>query len=101
MLLDWSAIIPGMIPAGCMVAIDHDIDRALPGTQRDNNAPIRPHRHEAGWRDQLNGEDKQRQRSQKTPRSFGLSDRPRHAAATSVRGAGCHHYNREAPRHSP
>ncbi len=101
MLLDWSAIIPGMILAGCLAAIDHDIDSTLPGTQRDNNAPIRPHRHEAGWRDQLNGEDKQRQRSQKTPRSFGLSDRPRHAAATSVRGAGCHHYNREAPRHSP
>ena len=63
MLLDWSAIIPGMILAGCLAAIDHDIDSTLPGTQRDNNAPIRPHRHEAGWRDQLNGEDKQRQRS--------------------------------------
>jgi hypothetical protein len=30
-----------------------------------------------------------------------LSDRPRHAAATSARGAGCHHYNRTAPQHSP
>ncbi len=70
MPLNRSAVFTGMLLAGRMAAIDHDVDSALPRAKRDDNTPIRPHRHETGWRDQLNRKDKQRQRGQKAPRGF-------------------------------
>ncbi|GLV29278.1 hypothetical protein TomTYG75_17980 [Sphingobium sp. TomTYG75] len=73
-----------------LIAIDQDADRALPRTERHHHAPIRTNRHETGRRNQLDGQDKQRQRGQQAPRDFRSSDCPRHKAPLNLPRPDCH-----------
>ena len=53
-----------------LFAIHQNADRALTSTERHQYALRGAHRHETGWRDQLDGKDKQRHRGQQAPRTL-------------------------------
>ena len=91
MLLNRAAIILRMMffPRR-LFAIDQDADRALPRTEGHHHAPLRTNRHEADGRNQLDGQDKQRQRGQQAPRDLRLSDCPRHQAPLNLPPRFCH-----------
>ena len=91
MLLNRDTVILRMIrfPRG-LFTIHQDADRALPRTEGHHHAPIRTNRHKTGGRNQLDGQDKQRQRGQQAPRDFRLSDRPRHERPLNLPRCFCH-----------
>ena len=79
MLLNRDAVILRMMHfPGSLIAINQDADCALPRTEGHHHAPLCTNRHETGGRNQLDGQDKQRQRGKQAPRDFRLSDCPRH-----------------------
>ena len=73
-----------------LIAIDQNADRALSGTEGHYHAPFRTNRHETAGRNQLDGQDKQRQRGQQASRDLRLSDCPRHQAPLNLPPCFCH-----------
>lgn len=91
MLLNRDAVILRVMRfPGSLFAIDQDADRAPPRAKGHHHAPLRTNRHETGGRNQLDGQDKQRQRGQQTPRDFRLSYCPRHQARLNLPPCICH-----------
>lgn len=72
-------------------AIYQNAYRTLTSAERHQHALPRANRHEARWRDQLNGKDKQRHRGQQAPRAFRMSDCPRHGRSLTRPTPRCHH----------